>query len=180
MPTTTRFLSTAEQRRDEVIMAATHAFAERGYWGANTTEIAAAAGISQAYLYRLFANKEALFVAVLDAVKHRIREGIDRVLSDGDHPVDVDALLSPAAEGVVDDRASVMVLLHATAAAVVPLIGEAVRACYREQAEYLIARGVRPTEVRAYLAWAQYDNALRAAGIGGEPTDPRDRDLVRA
>jgi AcrR family transcriptional regulator len=75
-----RSLGTAHDRRVDAIAAATVAFAARGYFGTNTTEIAAAAGISQAYLYRLFPNKEALFVAVLDAVKVDIRQHLDATL----------------------------------------------------------------------------------------------------
>src|SRR5690349_10225191 len=53
----------AEQRRDQVLDAATHEFALHGYHGASTAAIAQRAGISQPYIYALFPNKRELFLA---------------------------------------------------------------------------------------------------------------------
>src|SRR4249919_243265 len=58
---------TAEERRDEVIAAALHAFAEGGYAGTSTESIARAVGVSQPYLFQLFGTKRQLFLA---AVRH--------------------------------------------------------------------------------------------------------------
>jgi AcrR family transcriptional regulator len=156
-----RVLSTADERRSDVVAAAMTAFAVRGYFGTNTTEIARAAGISQAYLYRLYANKEELFVAVLDAAKQRIRVDLERALS-GVEPESVDGVLVRQA---VEDREVALVLLHAAAACGVPQISRAVQACYREQLEFLRSRGASDAGVRQYLAQAQYVTVLRAADI---------------
>jgi AcrR family transcriptional regulator len=59
--TTTR--STAAERRDDVLDAALIEFAERGYEGTSTEDIARRAGISQPYLFRLFGTKKELFKA---------------------------------------------------------------------------------------------------------------------
>src|SRR5438552_10248091 len=59
--TTTR--STAAARRDDVLDAAMIEFAERGYEGTSTEDIAHRAGISQPYLFRLFGTKKELFKA---------------------------------------------------------------------------------------------------------------------
>src|SRR5213083_3636619 len=59
--TTTR--STAAARRDEVLDAAMIEFAERGFEGASTEDIARRAGMSQPYLFRLFGTKKELFKA---------------------------------------------------------------------------------------------------------------------
>jgi AcrR family transcriptional regulator len=53
----------AEERREQVLDAATHEFAERGYHAASTAAIAERAGISQPYIYALFSNKRELFLA---------------------------------------------------------------------------------------------------------------------
>src|SRR5213596_794306 len=60
-PTVTR-LSAAE-RRDSILDAALIEFAEGGYEGTSTEDIARAAGISQPYLFRLFGTKKELFKA---------------------------------------------------------------------------------------------------------------------
>jgi AcrR family transcriptional regulator len=60
-PTTTRL--TATERRQAVLDAALVEFAERGYEGTSTEDIARRAGISQPYLFRLFGTKRELFKA---------------------------------------------------------------------------------------------------------------------
>ena len=57
---------TAEARREAVLEAARHEFAQHGLHGASTDAIARRAGISQPYLFRLFGSKKALFIAVND------------------------------------------------------------------------------------------------------------------
>ena len=44
----------AEERREEVLVAATHEFAQRGYHAASTAAIAERAGISPRSLFRYF------------------------------------------------------------------------------------------------------------------------------
>lgn len=174
----TRVLQTAEARRADVLAAAIKAFARTGYWGANTTEIAKAAGISQAYLYRLFANKEDLFIAVLNEVHVRLRASIVRALNA--HPSEdaTTALLNAGKAVAPTDPDAAMVLLHAVAAATVKPIGDAVRDCYRRQAQFLASQGVTNTDIRSYLAWAQYANALHAADITSSTGDEDLRRLV--
>src|SRR4051794_29831432 len=71
-PTTTRTLSTAEDRRETVLRAAMPVIAARGIHGAPTAEIAKQAGISHAYLFRLFPTKSDLAVAVVERANQRI------------------------------------------------------------------------------------------------------------
>jgi AcrR family transcriptional regulator len=54
---------TATERRTRVIASAIVEFAARGLHGASTERIAEAAGISHAYVFRLFGTKKALFIA---------------------------------------------------------------------------------------------------------------------
>src|SRR3954466_749243 len=54
---------TATERKDDLLDAALIEFAERGYEGTSTEDIARAAGISQPYLFRLFGTKKELFKA---------------------------------------------------------------------------------------------------------------------
>src|SRR4051794_36014738 len=68
-----RTLSTAEERREEILVAAERVFAARGLHGTPTLEIAKAAGISQAYLFRLFPTKGALFLALVERCNERVR-----------------------------------------------------------------------------------------------------------
>jgi AcrR family transcriptional regulator len=62
MNQTTIRLSAAE-RKDSILDAALVEFAERGYEGTSTEDIARRAGISQPYLFRLFGTKKELYLA---------------------------------------------------------------------------------------------------------------------
>src|SRR5258705_1287660 len=53
----------AADRRDAVLEAALIEFAEGGYVGTSTEDIARRAGISQPYLFRLFGTKKELYIA---------------------------------------------------------------------------------------------------------------------
>lgn len=53
----------AEERRESVIRAAITEFGRGGYHGTSTEAIARRVGVSQPYLFRLFPNKRAIFLA---------------------------------------------------------------------------------------------------------------------
>ncbi|MEU6892935.1 TetR/AcrR family transcriptional regulator [Streptomyces sp. NPDC046557] len=63
----------AEERRESVIRAAMHEFARGGYYGTSTEVIAKRVGVSQPYLFRLFPNKQAIFVAAVARCTEDIR-----------------------------------------------------------------------------------------------------------
>jgi len=54
-----------EERRTQIIEAAIHLFANKGFKGTTTREIACAAGISEAIIFRHFATKEDLYDAII-------------------------------------------------------------------------------------------------------------------
>ncbi|RJL27092.1 TetR/AcrR family transcriptional regulator [Bailinhaonella thermotolerans] len=169
MKTGTRQLSTAEERRHTVLRTAIAAFAARGYYGTTTTEVAKAAGISQAYLYRLFPDKEALFVAVVDHCSERIREchaeGAARAAS-GD-PAEVLRAMAEAYQHLIADRDLLMVLLHAACAGSEPAIREAVRACYARQVEYVrAASGASDEQIRRFFGDGLLANVLVGIDAG--------------
>jgi TetR/AcrR family transcriptional regulator len=56
----------AEDRRRQLLEAALDLFAAKGFEGTTTKEIAAAAGVNEAIIFRHFPNKQALYSAVLD------------------------------------------------------------------------------------------------------------------
>jgi AcrR family transcriptional regulator len=73
-----RLLSTADERREEVLHAAMKVMGARGLYGTPTLDIAHAAGISQAYLFRLFPTKLSLFLAVVERSFQQIRDSLER------------------------------------------------------------------------------------------------------
>src|ERR1700683_4175096 len=62
MKMTTKLSS--DERREMIIAAARRVFADKGIHGTPTRDLAHAAGVSEALLYKHFPNKEALFEAM--------------------------------------------------------------------------------------------------------------------
>jgi len=55
-----------EERRRQILQVAVSLFSQRGFSGTTTREIAHAAGVSEAMVFRHFATKEELYSAILD------------------------------------------------------------------------------------------------------------------
>src|SRR3954471_4957686 len=116
---TTRQLSTADQRRDEVLETAMGVFADRGFHGTSTAAVAKAAGISHAYLFKLFPTKSELAAAVAERCFQKthatFREAAERAKRDG---VEVLSAIGTAYAELVSDPESLLIQLHSFAAAV--------------------------------------------------------------
>src|SRR5437899_7977020 len=124
MPTgsTPRQLSTADERRETVLRTAIHAFAAKGYYGTTTSEVATQAGISQAYVYRLFPDKESLFVAVIGHCSLRMSECFAAAAATvrGSGPAEVLDAVGEAYARLVVDRGLLMVLMQASCGSSAP------------------------------------------------------------
>ena len=57
----------SRERRQAIVTAVQGAFADKGFDGTTTRELARAAGVSEALLYKHFPSKESLYVAMLEA-----------------------------------------------------------------------------------------------------------------
>ena len=57
----------AEERRRDIVDAVRDVFADKGFDGTTTRDLAKSAGVSEALLYRYFPSKESLYAAMLDA-----------------------------------------------------------------------------------------------------------------
>src|SRR6516164_3663299 len=57
----------AEERKHAIVDAVRGVFADKGFDGTTTRELARAAGVSEALLYKHFPSKESLYAAMLDA-----------------------------------------------------------------------------------------------------------------
>jgi len=68
----------AGERRAAIVDAAVRLFAERGFRGTTTRELAAAVGVTEPVLYRHFKTKRELYDAIIET---KSREGQQRVMS---------------------------------------------------------------------------------------------------
>ena len=57
----------ADLRREQILRTAVDLFSQRGFKGTTTKEIAKAAGVSEAIIFRHFATKDELYGAILDS-----------------------------------------------------------------------------------------------------------------
>ncbi len=162
--TTHRTLSTAEERREEVLEAAERVFAARGLHGTPTMEIAKAAGISQAYLFRLFPTKAELFTALVERCNHRIeRTFVDAAAAARETGQPILPAMGAAYVGLLGDRHLLLNQLHAHAAS----DDRAIRDQMRRGFARLVAiveheAGAGPEEVRAFFAQGMLLNVLAA------------------
>ncbi|HEY2635814.1 MAG TPA: TetR/AcrR family transcriptional regulator [Solirubrobacteraceae bacterium] len=177
MPTVSRprHLSTAEERREAVLEAALPIFAEKGYHGTPTAEVAKAAGISHAYLFRLFPTKRDLFLAVCDRIFARLRTSFSDAASAargrGEDGAGILHAMGMAYVELLDDPAFLLGFLNAQAAsASEPAVRDAVRKCFAtlyEQARR--ETGASPDDIRSFMAMGMLCNVL--AAIGAEDVD---------
>src|SRR3982074_432164 len=117
---------TAEDRREAVIQAAVVEFAKSGFFGTSTEAIAARAGISQPYIFRLFGSKQNLFLVTAVRCFQRILETFQAAAAttEGD-PFPV---MAEAYQELLSDRRLLMVWMHTFAACSIPVVQECVAA----------------------------------------------------
>ncbi len=168
MPLTETPRSTADARRTTVVAKAVTVFGRGGYHATPVTDVAVAAGISQAYVLRLFGGKLGLFVAALDRCYLLIREaltaGAERV-PDGT-PAEVLDVMGDAYAALIADRDLLMLQIHAQSASDIPEIRDAMRRGYAsvvDTAKEL--SGGSDTEVQHFIALGQLCHLIVAADL---------------
>ncbi|HEV7214557.1 MAG TPA: helix-turn-helix domain-containing protein [Chloroflexota bacterium] len=117
----------ADDHREDVLAAAVHEFAAHGYRAARTAEIAARAGISQPYIYALFRNKKALFLACQDRVRVQIRAAFIEALRPNLSPEQALRQLGAGYRRLLPDQDLMRCQLQGFAAAADPEIRDNVR-----------------------------------------------------
>ena len=77
-----------ERRTDEILHVAATLFAERGFAGTDTQELADRVNIGKGTLYRYFPSKRELFLAAADRAMGRLREYLDAAIGTRDDPLE--------------------------------------------------------------------------------------------
>ncbi len=163
MPTA-RTLSTAEERREEILEAAERVFPARGLHGTPTMEIARAARLSQAYLFRLFPTKSELFIALVARCNARIERTFSEAAAAARAAGEpVMPAMGTAYVGLLSDRNLLLNQLHAHAACDDPAIRAETRRGFAHLVE-LVERetGAEAQEIRSFFAHGMLLNVLAA------------------
>jgi AcrR family transcriptional regulator len=163
-PLPTRTLSTAEERRETILQAAERVFAARGLHGTPTLEVAREAGISQAYLFRLFPTKSELFAALNQRCNERVHQTFVAAAATAQAAgEDVLPAMGRAYVGLLADRNLLLNQLHSFAACDDPALREQMRASFARLVD-LVEResGADAEQVRVFFAHGMLLNVLAA------------------
>lgn len=153
-------------RREQILEAASVVFAERGYAGGTTDAVAKQAGISQAYVVRMFGSKEQLFVEVAKRAADRVAEGFQDAIAkfDGNETADdKQSILGEVYSELVADRGILLVLMHLFNLGHDQVFGPISRQCFLDI--YRIARddaGLGPMVATEFVARGMLMNAILA------------------
>lgn len=151
-------LSSADQRRGDVIDAAIREFSRTGYHGTPLAAVAQRAGISTAYVFKLFPGKERLFVAALDECFARVENALadGAATSESGTPDEVLDAMGRAYADLIADRDLLMLQVHALSVAEVPEVGKALRDGLARVTSYAATRSrADGPSVQRFIAYGQ-------------------------
>ena len=165
----------ATDRRRQLLEASIACFAEHGYQGTTTALLARTAQISEPVLYRHFASKQELFVALLAQVGREVLREWRKAIAPLKSPQDQLRVLLRLNPATTDPRTKQLyrVIFSAQAEFNEPKIQAALREHYQNYAQFLtnvIRRAQRARQVRedvsaSGLAWQLIHAAIGFALI---------------
>jgi len=157
----------AEERREQVLVAATQEFAVRGYHAASTASIAKLAGISQPYIYALFPNKRDLFLAAHARMMDKLRSTFLEAARGGDGPEERLKLIALSYRPLIEgDRDLLLLQMQGHAAAGDPEVGPSMSAAFKQLFEDVRrASGASEEEVASFFACGMLINVTTALSL---------------
>jgi AcrR family transcriptional regulator len=156
----------ADERREAAIGAAMTEFAVGGYNGASTSMIAKRMGVSQPYLFRLFPNKKALFVAVAQRCVRNIERHFEEAADGLEGQAAFEAMCVSYQQLIQDGEMLRMQLQMYVASAGDEEIGECCRRGWLGLWDYVRARtGIDNRTAAQFFGTGMLANALVALGI---------------
>ena len=131
----------AAERRDALISAAVHEFAQTGLHGTPVDRIARRVGVAQPYVFSLFANKRELFIAAVERGFERVLETFEAAAaswSAGESAVECEDALGAMGQAYVEllhsDRDYLLLQHQSYAACADEVVRDRVRHRYAELA----------------------------------------------
>ena len=157
---------TAEERREAVLDAALEEFAANGLSGASTEAIAAKAGISQPYVFRLFGTKKDLFTAVITRCFRETLELFQRAAEGKRGREALEAMGQAYMNELLPDRTRLRGQMQAYAACEDPEIRAVVRDGYGDLVTYAErVSGLPPAAVSRFFAQGMLLNVFASMGL---------------
>lgn len=153
------------ERRAQVLELAAQEFAAHGLHGASTDAIARSADITQAYVFRMFGTKKALFLELVQAAFERLTESM---LAAAAGKTGLDALSAMGRQyyELLADRTHLLLQLQGFAACGDEEVRDAVRASVAGMWEAIsLTTGLEPVTVKSFLAFGMLLNAGAALDV---------------
>ena len=163
----------AQERREAVLDAALQEFAARGLDGASTEVIAAAAGISQPYVFRLFGTKKELFKAVVARCFRETLELFQRAAEGKRGDAALEAMGMAYTGQLLPDRTRLQAQMQAYAACDDPDVEEIVRDGFGDLVTYAErVSGLPPAAISDFFAKGMLLNVIASMGLDQAPREP--------
>jgi len=153
------------ERRSQVLGIAAAEFADHGLHGASTEAIARRAEITQAYIFRMFGTKKALFLEVMVGAFDRMAEGM-REAARGETGRAALSRMGARYNEMLADRTLLLLQLQGFAACGDPDVRDAVRSSFGRMWQ-TVADMTRldPVTIKAFLAFGMLLNSGAALQI---------------
>jgi AcrR family transcriptional regulator len=154
------------ERRSQVLGIAAGEFANHGLHGASTEAIAREAGITQAYVFRMFGTKKALFAELVGAAFDRFADGMSQA-AQGAGGLSALALMGAQYYELLADRTTLLLQLQGFAACGDSEVRDLVRARLARMWDTVAdATGLDAVTVKSFLAFGMLLNNAAAVDIG--------------
>jgi AcrR family transcriptional regulator len=153
------------ERRSQVLAIAAGEFADRGLHGASVEAIARAADITQAYVFRLFGTKKALFLELVGAAFDRFSDGMAQAAA-GARGLDALGLMGAQYYESLADRTTLLLQLQGFAACGDAEVRDLVRARLGRMWDTVAdTTGLDPVTVKSFLAFGMLLNNAAALDV---------------
>jgi AcrR family transcriptional regulator len=157
------------ERRSQLLGIAAAEFADHGLHGASIEAIAHRAGITQAYVFRMFGTKKALFLELVGAAFDRFSEGMADAAGAA-AGLDALTLMGASYYEALADRTTLGLQLQGFAACGDDEVRDLVRARVARLWDTVAAgTGLDPVTVKSFLAFGMLLNA--AAALDADQVD---------
>src|SRR6202041_2403148 len=153
------------ERRSQVLGIAAVEFADRGLHGASVEVIAREADITQAYVFRMFGTKKALFLELVGAAFDRFSDGMAEAAA-GARGLDALALMGAHYYETLADRTILLLQLQGFAACGDAEVRDLVRTRLgRLWDTVAVTTGLDPVTVKSFLAFGMLLNNVAAHDV---------------
>jgi AcrR family transcriptional regulator len=162
----------ASERRDALVEAAIHEFAQTGYHGTPVDRIARRVGVAQPYVFSLFGSKRELFLQTVERCYQKVYELLAEAAAEFDPAIALpdSTALAPMANAYIEqlqaNRDILLLQQHAYAACGDEQIRPRVRACYeRLQAQAKELSGADDERIEDFFRYGAWINVNAALGV---------------